>query len=170
MANGFDVVSVGIENEGAVVVLMVVGPWAGPAVVAAARAHRGAVKGVDFGARLRGKRDMRTALPPVSRADPEERLIVLAEAGVGVAASLFGGDFHDDGDAERLERVDVEGFRLLHIGHRKSDMINHDWTPSMAPNGSTGRPRRGGSGSCYNASARTGRGAGKRAVAGRARR
>jgi hypothetical protein len=48
---------------------------------------------------------MRAAPWLASRANPEERLVVLAEAGVGVAARLLRRDFHDYANAERLKGV-----------------------------------------------------------------
>ena len=83
-AHGLDVVAVGVEDEGAVIIWMVVGPRAGRAIVPSAGGQRRTMEGVDFGARGRGEGDMRSAFGLRARADPEERLVVLAEAGVGV--------------------------------------------------------------------------------------
>src|SRR5262245_55694380 len=52
VADGFDVVAVGVEHEGAVVVLVVVRPQPGRAVVGGAGAERGRVEGVDLRARV----------------------------------------------------------------------------------------------------------------------
>ena len=38
---------------------------------------------------------------PLALADPEERLLIRAEANRRAVAGLFGRDLHDDGDAER---------------------------------------------------------------------
>ena len=76
---------------------------------------------------------MRAAFGLFASADPEERLVVLAESGVGVRAGLLRRHFHHDGNAERLKGVDVKGLRPLHIGDRKADMVNHEWTSHKAP-------------------------------------
>jgi hypothetical protein len=47
VADGFDVVAVGIEDEGAMVVLVVLGPYPRSAVVAAAGGASGSVECVD---------------------------------------------------------------------------------------------------------------------------
>jgi hypothetical protein len=63
------------------------------------------VKSIHIGARLRGESYMRAALGLVSRADPEERLILLAKPGVGVAARLLRRHFHENANAEPLKGV-----------------------------------------------------------------
>ena len=81
MAHGLDVVAVRIEDEGAVIVLVVVGPRTRRAVVAAARPDRGAVERIDLGVGLRREGDMSSALGLRASADPEERLSVDPETG-----------------------------------------------------------------------------------------
>ena len=63
VAAGFDLVAVGIEGEGTVVVLVIVRPRAGPAVVLAAGLQGRGVEGVDVRMPLRLEADMREALP-----------------------------------------------------------------------------------------------------------
>src|SRR5690349_16386750 len=58
-ADGFDVVAVGIDEEGGVVARAVIGAQAGLAVVAPARVEPGAVKAVDRGALIGAEGDMR---------------------------------------------------------------------------------------------------------------
>src|SRR5208282_142024 len=82
---------------------MIVWPRARRAIVPAARGEPGPVERLDFGARLRGERDMGSAPGLRARADPEERPAVFTEPGVGVGAGLLRSDFHDDVKAQRLQ-------------------------------------------------------------------
>src|SRR5580692_8701598 len=91
------------------------------------------MESIDIGARGSCKRDMRPPFGLCAPADPEERLVVLAESGVGLGPRLLRRHFHHDANAERLEGVDVEGLRPLHIGDGKADMVNHAWTSYKAP-------------------------------------
>jgi hypothetical protein len=75
---------------------------------------------------------MRPAFGLCAPADPEERLVVFAESGVGVRAGLLRRHLHHDGNAERLEGGAVKGLRPLHIGDSKADMVNHERTPYKA--------------------------------------
>src|SRR5437667_7327492 len=69
---------------------------------------------------------MLAAFRLVAGADPEIGLLLLAEAGsMDILARLFGRDFHDDADAERLQCFLIEGLGSLIILHRESDMIKH---------------------------------------------
>src|SRR5439155_24900065 len=69
---------------------------------------------------------MLAAFRLVAGADPEIGLLLLAESGsMGIPAGLFGRDFHDDADSERLQSFLIEGLGSLIILHRKSDMIKH---------------------------------------------
>ena len=61
MADGLDVVAVGIEDEGAVVVRVIMRAKARSAVVAAASIHCRAVESVDVGAGGGGEGDMKAA-------------------------------------------------------------------------------------------------------------
>ena len=79
MAHRLDIVAVGIEHEGAVIVRVIVRPQSRRAVILAAGRERGAMEGVDRGAALGGDRDMQDALEPAFAADPEVRLALLAE-------------------------------------------------------------------------------------------
>ena len=83
VADRLDVVAVGIEHEGAVVVGVVVGPEARCAVVAAADGERGGMKPVDDGPVVGGERDVDALALRPAAAHPEERLAVRAEAGGG---------------------------------------------------------------------------------------
>src|SRR5690606_25378999 len=72
VADRFDVVAVGVQHEGAVVIGMIMGPQARCAVVAAARGKSFAMEGIDQCARGNRERDMRAA-GPLAVADPEVR-------------------------------------------------------------------------------------------------
>jgi hypothetical protein len=67
--------------------LMIMGPGAGRAVVPSAVGQRGAVEGVDIGARAGGEGDMGSAFGLRARGNPEERPVILAEASVNAAAA-----------------------------------------------------------------------------------
>src|SRR5581483_2875164 len=81
VAAGFDLVAVGIEGEGTVVVLVVMRTRAGLAIVLAASLQGRGVEGIDVGAALGLEADMRAALGIAGRidclgqADPEPRMI-----------------------------------------------------------------------------------------------
>ena len=60
MTDGLDIVAVGIEHEGSVVIGVVVGTQAGRAVVLAARSDRRAVEGIDRCAGERSESDVDT--------------------------------------------------------------------------------------------------------------
>ena len=62
MADGFDIVAVGVEDEGAIVVRVIVRTQARPTIVLAAGGDGGGVEGIDFGAAARGKGDMLAVL------------------------------------------------------------------------------------------------------------
>lgn len=84
VADGPDVVPVGIEHEGAVIVRMVVRTImradAGRPVVAATGRHRRLVAGIDRGAVLCENRDMHRLVQRAFAADPEIRLAAGAES------------------------------------------------------------------------------------------
>ena len=129
VADRLDVVSVGVEDEGAVIVGVIVGPEAGRAVVPSSRGERGAVKRLDLGARFCGEGDMRPAFRPLPRPDPEEGP-VRAETGVRLGAGLGRRDLHDEAEPERLQRGLIERFRAVHVGDREPDMVEHPFAPS----------------------------------------
>ena len=85
-ADGFDVVAVGIEHEGAVIVRVIHLAEARAAIVLAAGGDRRLVEGVDLRAALgaEGEMDMRRRL--AAARNPEERLAVGTDAGNGKSA------------------------------------------------------------------------------------
>src|SRR5258708_40095434 len=108
MAYRLDVVAVGIEHEGAVVIRVVVRPQPRRAVILAAGGERRTVEGVDRCAIIGGDRDVQDALNPALATDPEIRIAVAPETGGGTSALGFR-DLHDHAVAERRQRLLVEG-------------------------------------------------------------
>src|SRR5262245_33964190 len=100
MADGLDIVAVGIEDEGAVIVGMIMRPDARRAVVSAACRDRRAIKGVDGGPVRRCEGDVDMIAERSARADPEFRLAGRPEAGGAFAAGLLPRDLHDQSRAE----------------------------------------------------------------------
>ena len=80
VADGLDVVAVGIEHERAVVVRVILRAQARRAVVLAAGRERCAVERIDAGAILGHDRDVQRLLQLAFAADPEVRLAADAEA------------------------------------------------------------------------------------------
>src|SRR5690606_36781006 len=119
MADRLDVVAVGLEDEGGIVVRVVVGPQARAAVVLADGRKRGGVQGVDLGAGFRLETDVQAAAV-VAVADPEERLGVV-EAGDSAAVVVV---LHHHAQAERGQRGFVEGTRARVVGAGESEMVD----------------------------------------------
>ena len=71
VADPLDVVAIGIEHEGAVIVRVILRPQSRCAIVLAAGRERGAVEGVDRGAILGGDRNVKNAPQSAFTADPE---------------------------------------------------------------------------------------------------
>src|SRR5690242_5654617 len=108
MADGFDVVTVGVEYEGAVVVRMIVGTDSGRAVVATACGDRRLVERIDRSAGAGLERDVVARAARVPAADPQLRPTGRAEAGAFVAAGLLLRHIHDRTEAERGECLHIE--------------------------------------------------------------
>ncbi len=87
VVDGFDVVAVGVEHERGVVVLVIVRPQAGRAVVDATRRQGRRVEGLHLGAILRREGDMQPSGERLAGADPEVRPVG-AEPGVAVLAII----------------------------------------------------------------------------------
>ena len=81
-----DIVAIGIEHKGAVVVRMIVGAQPRRAIVAGAGGKCRAIKGVDGAAIVGGDRNVQRGLEPTFAADPEIGLALLAESGSGASA------------------------------------------------------------------------------------
>src|SRR5882724_1777767 len=85
VTDGFDIVAVGIEHEGAVIIGMIMRPEPRRAVVAAARRHRRRVEGIDQCTGIGGEGDMSPLADSLIVADPEIGLAVRPEAISGPA-------------------------------------------------------------------------------------
>ena len=76
MAHGLDIVAVGVEHEGAVIVGVIMGAQARRPVVLGAGGESGAIEGVDRLSGLGGESDVDMAAGERGRlADPEERVV-----------------------------------------------------------------------------------------------
>ena len=120
VADRFDVVAVGVEDERAVVGRVVVLADAGRAVVGAAGRERGRVEGVDRLAVVAGERDVRAGAVRLALRDPELVLALGAERG---GLPLLEG--HRLLEPERLEGLPVEGPAALEVAHVDADMVEH---------------------------------------------
>jgi hypothetical protein len=120
VADGLDVVAVRVEHVGAVVVRVVDLAHAGAAVVRPARRQRGGVERVHGGSVRDGKRDVYAGVRrPAPGGDPEERLAVAAEA------ADPGERLHQQLEAQRRQRLRVEGLAALVVGDVDSQMVEH---------------------------------------------
>ena len=100
VTDGFEVDPVQVEDEGAVVVRVIVGPHARTAVVLRAGRKRRLIEGVDLSARLGDEAEVQGAGGRRLRAEPEVRLVVGAKArGRPITAGLFRQHFEDERDA-----------------------------------------------------------------------
>src|SRR4051794_6338034 len=85
VTDGFDIVPIGIEHEGAIIIGMIMRPESRRAMIAPARFRRRRVEGVDQRTSLDGEGDMGPLPDPLVVADPEIGLAVRAEAISGPA-------------------------------------------------------------------------------------
>src|SRR5262245_51685733 len=102
------------------------------AVVLAANGDGRPVEGVDRGARgcREGHMDV-SDTQAFGLTDPEERPRIRTNADRGVMACLFGRDLHDDRNAERVERLEVELGRAGDVAHWNADMVDHSARSSI---------------------------------------
>ncbi len=118
MAYRLDVVAVGVENERAVIVRMILRTQTGSAVVASAGRNRGLVKVIDNAPLRRRKRDVsgprRIALPY-----PEIGLPVLSE-------TRRIAELHQQLIPKRRQRALEELLAARKVGYRQTNMIEHD--------------------------------------------
>ena len=100
---GFDVVTVGIEGESAVIARMIVSANARRAVVSPAGREGGSMKCVDLGAAARGQTNMNRRNDPNLLLSLERGLArTKPQLGLAIAAKPSGGtELHDQADAER---------------------------------------------------------------------
>jgi hypothetical protein len=128
VADGFDVVAVGIEDVAAVIVVVVP---ADPrrSVVGPTRLERGRVEGVDELAALGAERDVQPSTRGLSVRLEEERRpssVVLAESG------RRSRELHQEAVAERRERLFVELLAALVVGDADADMVDHSHHPLLS--------------------------------------
>src|SRR5215216_3628608 len=129
MTHRLDIVSVGIEHEGAVVILVIMRPQPRRAIVLAAGPEPCRVELIDEVACLGQKSDMDVAAEALTRADPEIRPLILPESEIRLAVRLFCRDVVNQHDAERRQRLLVELARSLEIADGKPHVIQHDALP-----------------------------------------
>src|SRR5437667_11724118 len=118
MANGFDVMPVGIEHEYAVVVRVIVRAQTRSAVVPATRSDHSLVESVDLRPRLSPEGNVNGRLVGTLLPDPEVGLGRDAEA-----RELL--PFHQQLVAERRQRGAIERFAQCDIGNGEARMIDH---------------------------------------------
>ena len=117
VADGLDVVAVGVEHEGAVVVGVVDLAHARPAVVRRAGLERGGVEGIDGLTILGRERHVHAAVgPPIALGDPEEG--ELAAKSPHVRSRL-----HHQLHPEWREGLLVEGLAALVVAHIQTDVV-----------------------------------------------
>src|ERR1700746_449475 len=100
MADGLDIVAVGVADEGAVIVLVIMRPQARRAVVAPTRRDRRLVEGIDGGAVLGMESDMGRGSGRLAGSDPEVRAGVAEPGVIAMAAGLVVADFYHQGVTE----------------------------------------------------------------------
>src|SRR6185503_19822021 len=137
VANGFDVVPVGADHEGRVVVGVVLRTNARRTVVAGTCLQGRAIERFDLLPSPGGERHVKTGglLMGLEKA---ERSLVLAGQ-LDAERTLL-----DDGYAERCERLDEEGLARLVIAHADYDMVEHGcsrsaWVARNRPTDGAGR-------------------------------
>ena len=136
MADGLDVVAVGVAHERAVVGGVVLGPDAGLVEHLGAGADRGGEERVDRGAVGGDERHVDRAVDPVGeRAEPERRL-------VGGAEPDHLAEVHLPAAAERREHGVVEGGGGRDVGALDGEVIEHPrMLRPVAPQGIRGSSR-----------------------------
>src|SRR5580658_4098463 len=126
--DGFDIVAVRIEDEGAVVVRAVLRSRTGSAVVPPAGIDGGSVEGVHVVIRRRGEGDMERPGCGVlgrGRYDPESRTARRTIADDIADAGDIGGKARLLGVAEGEQGRDVEVLARGEIAHVNGDMVEH---------------------------------------------
>src|SRR4051812_36329706 len=119
VADGLDVVSVGVEHEGAVIVL-VIPAKAGRAVVGSAGGEASRMKCVDGRTILGSERKMGARTVRLSLMEPEDGPPFGPEPDDAVIRPL-----HQGSPAERRQRLLVEGATRRVVLHVHADMVEH---------------------------------------------
>src|SRR5438105_12140194 len=117
-ADRFQVVAVRVEHEGAVVLLVVLGPRPGRSVVPGARRQGSGVEGADGGAIACAEGEVGGSVRSGCLGDPEVGLAAGAEAEEGAV---------HDGDriAERSQRRLVECAAAGEVAHAHGEVVDH---------------------------------------------
>src|SRR5262245_57477170 len=130
VADRLDVMAIEVEDEGAVVVRMVLRPQTRRPVVPPAGPERGLVEGAHLGPRLDREGDVHGRSGLTVAADPELRLAALAEtARPDLALGLLGAELHHEGDPERRQHLSVEGPGAKVVGDPEAEMIDDHGSP-----------------------------------------
>src|SRR5271168_4466971 len=120
VADGLDVVAVGVDNEGGVIVRRVVA-WAWRAVVLRPGLERGGMKRPDGGL-VRARQGQMDAGPRLVRdADPKNRRIAPEARAAFVGHELL--------DSERGEGLLIKGGHDVELGGAEADVIDHGAGP-----------------------------------------
>src|SRR5664279_5904499 len=119
MVNGLDVVAVGIEHEGAVVVWMVVRTQSGGAIVDPAGRDRRFIKSADRLPMLRGKGDMRSSPRIAPQRDPEE------EFWTGAITDGMWTFRVEPRDPQGTQGAIIECLRPLEVADADGDVVQH---------------------------------------------
>ena len=137
VADGLDVVAVGVEDEGAVVAGVVDRARAGCAVVGAAGRQRGGVEGVDGLAVGCGEGELGAAdCGTAAGVDPEVGLGAVLALAAEADRAL---ELHHAADPERRQRRFVEGLAARVVADLDPDVVEHDPQPT---DGTIGRSPR----------------------------
>src|SRR5205085_10942319 len=118
VANHFDVVPVGTDDESGIVVRRVLEAQTGRAVVLAAGLQSRAMESVDLPAILGHEREVKMRRLLVGLEDAQRRLPIRAELDAERP-------FLDDGDAERLERLEEERLHRCTVARSEYDVVEH---------------------------------------------
>src|ERR1700753_1343003 len=113
VADSLDIMATQVKHKGAVIVRMEVGADAGRSVILAAGGQRRLVERIDRRPIRRGERDMDRPFDRLAGADPEERLLIRAEAQMRFSAGLLRRDLDQELDAQRRERLQIERLGFL---------------------------------------------------------
>src|ERR1700683_2757211 len=122
MAHRLDVVAVAIDDEGAVVVRMILRPKPRRSVVASTSRNCRIIKRLNRSA-IRCRESYMAARPGFARGNPEIRSAIRAEAGRLT-------EVHHNFVSERRQRSLEKGFALGDIRNRNTDMIEHSESSS----------------------------------------
>ena len=106
MGHSLDVVPVGVDNEAAVIVGMIMRPKARRPVVLAAGGNRRIVEGLNFRPVLRRKSNVQPAFQRRPGTEPELRSLA-SEARVTRVILFREFDFPEEPDAQRRQRIGV---------------------------------------------------------------